>query len=543
MQRLLRGIDPVVFFGATAVSLAFVLWGVLGTDSLGSVMSSVLDWVIRNFGWAFVLIATVALLFCIVVAISPYGRIRLGPDDSRPEFRTVSWIAMMFAAGLGLGLLFYGVAEPISHFAAPPHGLAEPRTQEAAQVALETTYFHWGFNGWAIYAIMGLALAYFTFRKGGKNLVSATFAPLLGENVSERPIGRTIDALAIFATLFGTATSLGLGALQINSGLNFLWDVRISNGIAVVIIVVITALFVLSAVSGVERGIQFLSNLSGGATVALMVFFLVVGPTVFVISTAIETIGGYLIRLPEMSIRTGVFTDSDWMAAWTIFYWAWWISWAPFVGTFVARISRGRTIREFILGVVAAPTGMGFIWFAIVGATGIDLQTSGQADLIGTTSTPELSLFTALEQLPLTTVVSVLALILIAFFFISGADAASIVMAMLASRGALEPARLVTATMGCLMGAIASALLLVGGLTALQQGAVLASVPFTFVIVGIGWSLVKVLRQERLPPREQVGARCRGPAPAGGRSRHLRGRHAGGVRSGCALGPTQCCSP
>jgi glycine betaine transporter len=504
MHRLLRGIDPVVFYGASAAALAFVGWGVLGTDSLGSVMQSVLDWVIRNFGWAFVLIAIGALLFCIVLAVSPYGRIRLGPDDSRPEFHTVSWIAMMFAAGLGLGLLFYGVAEPISHFAAPPHGLAEPQSQEAAQLALETTYFHWGFNGWAIYAVMGLALAYFTFRKGGKNLVSATFAPLLGERVSERPLGRMIDGLAIFATLFGTATSLGLGALQINSGLNFLWDVRITNGIAVVIIVVITALFVLSAVSGVERGIQFLSNVSGGATIALMVFFLLVGPTVFIISTAIETIGGYVIRLFPMSFRTGAFTDSDWMAAWTIFYWAWWISWAPFVGTFVARISRGRTIREFILGVVAMPTGMGFIWFAIVGATGIDLQTSGQADLIATTSTPELSLFTALEQLPLTTVVSIVAIILIAFFFISGADAASVVMAMMASRGLLEPAKFVTAVMGCLMGAIASALLLVGGLTALQQGAILASVPFTFVIVGIGWSMIKVLRQERVPLREPV---------------------------------------
>jgi glycine betaine transporter len=235
-----------------------------------------------------------------------------------------------------------------------------------------------------------------------------------------------------------------------------------------------------------------------------MVFFLLVGPTVFIISTAIETIGGYVIRLFPMSIRTGAFTDSDWMAAWTIFYWAWWISWAPFVGTFVARISRGRTIREFILGVVAMPTGMGFVWFAIVGATGIDLQTSGQADLIATTSTPELSLFTALEQLPLTTVVSIVAIILIAFFFISGADAASVVMAMMASRGILEPAKFVTAVMGCLMGAIASVLLLVGGLSALQQGAILASVPFTFVIVGIGWSMIKVLREERVPLRAPV---------------------------------------
>jgi glycine betaine transporter len=500
MQRLIRGVDPLVFWGSTGAATAFVLWGVLWTDSLASVMSSVLDWVIRNFGWAFVLIALGALIFCIVVAVSPYGRIRLGPDDSRPEFRTVSWVAMMFAAGLGLGLMFYGVAEPISHFSAPPHGLAEPRTPEAAQVALETTYFHWGFNGWAIYAIMGLALAYFTFRRGsGRNLVSATFVPLLGERASERPIGRLIDGLAIFATLFGTATSLGLGALQINSGMNFLWDVTISNTIGVVIIITITSLFVLSAVSGVERGIQFLSNVSGGATIGLMVFFLLAGPTVFIIGTSIETIGGYILHVFPLSLRQDTFTNSEWMAAWTIFYWAWWISWAPFVGTFVARISRGRTIREFIIGVVAMPTGMGFVWFAIVGSTAIDMQISGATDLIATTSTPELSLFTALEELPFATITSVLSMILIAFFFISGADAAAIVMGMLASRGVLEPAKTVTAVMGCLMGAIACALLLVGGLSALQQGAVLASVPFTFVMVGIGWCLIKALREERVP--------------------------------------------
>jgi choline/carnitine/betaine transport len=505
MQRLIRGVDPLVFWGSTGVATAFVLWGMFATDSLASVMSSVLDWVIRNFGWAFVLIALGALVFCIVVAISPYGRIRLGPDDSRPEFRTISWVAMMFAAGLGLGLMFYGVAEPISHFAAPPHGLAEPRTPEAAQLALETTYFHWGFNGWAIYAIMGLALAYFTFRRGtGKNLISATFVPLLGENASERPIGRLIDGLAIFATLFGTATSLGLGALQINSGMNFLWDVTISNTIGVVIIITITALFVLSAVSGVERGIQFLSNISGGATVGLMIFFLLAGPTVFIIGTSIETIGGYILNVFPMSLRMDTFTGSDWMAAWTIFYWAWWISWAPFVGTFVARISKGRTIREFIIGVVAMPTGMGFIWFAIIGSAAIDMQISRAADLIATTATPELSLFAALEELPFTTITSVLSMILIAFFFISGADAAAIVMGMLASRGVLEPARTVTAVMGCLMGAIASALLLVGGLSALQQGAVLASVPFTFVLVGVVWCLVKALREERVPQAAPV---------------------------------------
>ena len=243
-----------------------------------------------------------------------------------------------------------------------------------------------------------------------------------------------------------------------------------------------------------------------------MLFFLIAGPTVFIIGTSIETIGGYILNVFPMSLRMDTFTSPDWMAAWTIFYWAWWISWAPFVGTFVARISRGRTIREFIIGVVAMPTGMGFVWFAIVGSAGIDMQISGQADLIATTATPELSLFTALEQLPFSTFTSVLSMILIAFFFISGADAASIVMGMLASRGVLEPARAVTATMGILMGAIGSALLLVGGLGALQQGAVLASVPFTFVLVGLTYCLTKAIREEQVPA-PAVRLRARRPAP------------------------------
>ncbi len=502
MNRLLRGVDPVVFWGSAGITFAFVLWGVLGPESLGSVMGDVLGWIIGNFGWAFILIAVGALAMCVFLVIHPWGRIRLGPDDSRPEFSTVSWIAMMFAAGLGAGLLFYGTAEPISHFAAPPHGLAEPRTEEAAHVALQFTYLHWGFNGWALYAILGGALAYNTFRKGRPALVSSLFAPLLGEDVTERPIGRIIDALAIVATLFGTATSLGLNGLQLNSGMNYLTGLEKSNGVAVIIIVLVTIMFVISATSGVERGIQFLANLGGAATVVLMFFFLFLGgATVLVISQGIETIGNYVLQVFPMSLRTGAGGQEEWMAAWTIFYWAWWISWAPFVGMFVARISRGRTIREFVIGVVAAPTGMGFVWFAIVGGTGIDLQRTGQADLVGSVATPELSLFTALDALPLPAVTSAICIFLIALFFISGADAAAIVMGTMCSRGALEPSRLVIVVLGLLMGAIAAALLLVGGLSALQQAAILGSVPFTFVLVGLTWAWIRALKAETVPQR------------------------------------------
>jgi choline/carnitine/betaine transport len=491
-----QGIDPVVFWGSAVLMTVFVAWGLLAPTGLGAVMTKVLGWVIGNFGWAFVLVAFCSLVLCIFLVVHPWGRIRLGPDDARPEFRTFSWVSMMFAAGLGAGLLFYGTAEPISHWAAPPHGLAEPRSEEAAQIALQYTYFHWGFNGWAFYAIMGGAMAYFSFRKGLPTLVSSTFSPLLGERANEKPLGRIIDGLAIVATLFGTATALGLNGLQLNSGLQYLTGLPKTNQVTVVIILVVTTLFVLSATSGVERGIQFLANLGSLATIALFVFFLVAGgATVLVVSQGIETIGNYVIQVLPMSLRTGV-GNEEWMAAWTIFYWAWWVSWAPFVGMFVARISRGRTIREFVLGVVAAPTGFGFLWFAVVGGTGINLQTTGRADLVSAVATPELSLFTALDALPLPVITSAACIFLIALFFVSGADAAAIVMATMASRGALEPARAVVVVLGVLMGAIACAMLLVGGLGALQQAAVLGSVPFMFVLVGVAYCWLRALHED-----------------------------------------------
>jgi glycine betaine transporter len=501
MQGSLRGVDPVVFWGSAIGIAGLVVWGLVAPENLGTVMSAVLGWVIGNFGWAFILIAFGALLMCIFLVLHPWGRIRLGPDDSRPEFRTFSWVSMMFAAGLGAGLLFYGTAEPISHWSAPPHGLAEPQTEEAAKIALQYTYFHWGFNGWALYAVMGGAMAYFSFRKGQPTLVSATFMPLLGEDAHRKPLGRVVDSLAIVATLFGTATSLGLNGLQLNSGLQYLFGTPKTNQITILIIVVVTVMFLISATTGVEKGIQFLANLGSFATILLFLFFLFLGgATVLAISQGIETIGNYIIEVIPMSLRTGV-GDEEWMASWTIFYWAWWISWAPFVGMFVARISRGRTIREFVIGVVAAPTGFGFLWFAIVGGTGIELQRTGQADLLASVATPELSLFTALDALPLASITSGLCIVLIALFFISGADAASIVMATMASRGSLEPPRIVVLVLGVLMGGIACAMLLVGGLSALQQAAVLGSVPFTFVIVGVAWCWIKALREETVPAR------------------------------------------
>jgi choline/carnitine/betaine transport len=512
-KPLLKQVDPWVFYPAAGLCLAFVLWGVLDNSSLGSAADSALGWVIRTFGWVFVLSTFGFLALAIFLGLSRHGKLKLGADDEKPEFRTSSWIAMMFSAGMGIGLMFFGVSEPLSHLSAPPNGAAAPNTPEAARVAMEYSYFHWAFHPWAIYAIVGLALAYFVHRKGQRNLISSAFRPLLGDRV-DGPIGRAIDSLAIFATLFGSATSLGLGALQINGGMNILWDVTISDGIAVAIIVVLTAAFVLSAVSGVAKGIQWLSNTNMGLAGLLLLFLLIAGPTVFIFDLLTEAVGGYVTSIVPNSFRTGAFGDREWLGAWTIFYWAWWISWAPFVGTFIARISRGRTIGQFVLGVLLIPSGVSFVWFAVLGGAAIDLQLSGAADLTGAVGqSPELALFTTLDQFALSDVTSFVVIVLVALFFVSGADAASVVMGMLSCRGELSPPRGVVVLWGTLMGASASVLLLAGGLASLQQAAILVAAPFLVVMVGLAVSLVKALQEEA--PAVTVVVEHPPPAPAG----------------------------
>jgi glycine betaine transporter len=507
-------IDSTVFWVAAILSAIFVAWGVFFADSLAAVFDAVLfSYLIPNFGWVFILSSFGFLAFSIYLAASRFGRIRLGGDDERPEFSTVSWVAMMFSAGMGIGLMFFGVAEPMSHMGTPPFGLADPNTKGAAQVAMEYSYFHWALHPWAIYAIVGLALAYFCFRKGMPNLISTAFYPLLGDRVYG-PVGKTIDILAIFATLFGSATSLGLGALQINQGLNVLFGIGGKNavGMAIVVIAVLTVCFILSAISGVHRGIQWLANTNMVLAVFLLLFLFVLGPTVFILDTFVQSIGGYLANIIPMSFRTASYGDSAFVSGWTVFYWAWWISWAPFVGTFIARISRGRTIREFVVGVILVPSVVSFVWFAILGGTAIDLQLSGAADIAGPVSAGNQpgALFLTLQQFPLFWLTALIVVILVALFFISGADAASVVMGMLSSRGNLHPKSWNIIVWGTFTGAAAAICLLAGAIqgsvdaaiTALQSVAIASAAPFVLVLIGLCFSIMRALREERVPGGE-----------------------------------------
>jgi glycine betaine transporter len=490
--------DKIVLASSAALALGFVLWGIFDNKGLASVSGDALAWVTKSFGWLFVLASTGFVILAIVLACSRWGRIRLGRDDEKPEFKTVSWVTMMFSAGMGIGLMFYGVAEPLSHLSSPPMGLAEPNTQEGAQLAIQYSFFHWAFHPWAMYAVVGLALAYFSFRHGRANLISSTFFPLLGKR-TEGGAGRAIDTFAILATLFGSATSLGLGALQINSGLNELYNFPKSTAVAIGIIALLTLAFIVSAVSGVHRGVQYLSNLNMGLAVALLFFLFVVGPSVFILSTFTESVGDYFYQLAPMSFRAGAFGGGEWLGGWTIFYWAWWMSWTPFVGAFIARISRGRTIREFVFGVVLAPSLVTFVWFSILGGISIHLQLGGTDLAAALEKGQETALFQLLQQYPWFGLTALIVVLLVAFFFVSGADAAALVMAMLSCRGCSEPGKLVTIFWGVMTGAVAGILLLAGGLSALQTLCILAAFPFLFIMIGAAVSLVKELRNEPDP--------------------------------------------
>ncbi|WP_257423631.1 BCCT family transporter [Nocardioides carbamazepini] len=502
-----RGLDPLVFGTAAAVSIAFVVWGLLSTTSLGTASGKALEWVMTNTGWLFVLTSSGFVVFVIWLAMSKYGTIPLGRDDEEPEFRTTSWIAMMFSAGMGIGLMFYGVSEPLSHFVTPPPGTGgDP--DAAAQTAMATTMFHWTLHPWAIYAVVGLAIAYGVYRKGRVQLISAAFAPLLGKRASGGA-GKVIDMFAIFATLFGSATSLGLGALQISSGLEIVGDVGpLGNGALVVIITVLTVAFVLSAVSGVAKGIQWLSNINMVLALVLALFLFVVGPTVFILNLVPTSLGSYVQDLAMMAARTGAEgADTEaWLGGWTVFYWAWWLSWTPFVGMFIARISRGRTIRQFVTGVLLVPSVVSVIWFCILGGTAIDLQRDGTdiADAGGL----EAQLFGTLDALPLATLASILVMLLVAIFFVSGADAASIVMGSLSERGTTEPRRAVVIFWGVATGAVAAVMLLAGGedaLTGLQTITIVAALPFVLIMIGLAASLVRELRHDPMVVRRKYG--------------------------------------
>ncbi|WP_080795926.1 BCCT family transporter [Corynebacterium pacaense] len=486
-----------VIVPAIVVVLSTVIWGLAQPDSFSTFASSALNFVVSNLGWAFILFGTVFVFFVIVIAASRFGSIRLGRSDEAPEFRTVSWIAMMFAAGMGIGLMFYGTAEPLTFYRDGVPGHAE----HGVGSAMSSTLFHWTLHPWAIYAIVGLAIGYSTYRLGRRQLLSSAFIPLIGEKGANGWPGRVIDILAIVATVFGTACSLGLGALQIGAGLSAAGIIESPGQWTVLgIVLVLTLAFILSALSGVGKGIQYLSNFNMILAAILAVFVFVVGPTVSILNLIPGSIGAYLSNFFEMAGRTAMSADGtagEWLGVWTIFYWSWWISWSPFVGMFLARISRGRSIREFVVGVLLVPAGVSTVWFAIFGGTAIVMEQSGES-IWGNGSTEE-QLFDLLQALPGGHVMAIVAMVLLGIFFVTSADSASTVMGSMSQRGQLDANKWVSAAWGVATAAIGLTLLISGGdsaLTNLRNVTIVAATPFLFVIIGLMFSIVKDLRND-----------------------------------------------
>ena len=474
--------------------LIIMAWGVVSPTSLGAFFDQALATITTNFGWLYLWVVLGLVIVAALLAFSRYGDLKLGDEDEEPEFSVASWFAMLFAAGMGIGLVFWGVAEPISHYGAPPPGITA-NTPEAANAAMRYSFFHWGLHPWAVYSVVALSIAFFSFRRGKPALISSatealpfTWAPKLT---------MIVNVLAVVATAFGVAASLGIGALQINSGLHAVFGLKVGIASQLAIIAVTTVLFLTSALTGVSKGIKWLStfNLIIAGLLALAVFTL--GPTVVIIDTFTNTLGSYLSEFVRMSLRMTPFRDSGWVSGWTVFYWAWWVSWSPFVGLFIARVSRGRTIREFILGTVLAPTLAAFVWFSVFGGTALHLQIMQGLPIAEAVSADvSTGLFAMFDHLPMGGLMSGVATVLVLVFFVTSGDSATLVLGMMSTGGNENPSARVKIVWGLLVSGIAISLLLAGGIKAVQTATIVFALPFTGVILLLAIALWRGVRND-----------------------------------------------
>ncbi|EJW09355.1 High-affinity choline uptake protein BetT [Rhodovulum sp. PH10] len=485
---------PPVFYVSAALIIGFVLLGAVFTDATAQMFTLLQSEIVQDFGWFYIVAVAGFLIFVLFLMFSRYGDVRLGADDSEPEYSYVSWFAMLFSAGMGIGLIFFGVAEPIQHYASPPVG--EGHTIGAARQAMVLTFFHWGLHAWAIYIVVGLALAYFAFRRGLPLTIRSALYPLIGNRI-HGPIGHAIDIFAVFGTMFGIATSLGLGVLQIDAGIAHLFGIETGLPAQLVLITVITGMATTSVVLGLDRGVKRLSEINIVLAVALLAFVLVTGSTIFLLQAFVQNIGAYLGAVVQRTFRMYAYEPNPWLGNWTLFYWGWWIAWSPFVGMFIARISRGRTIREFVTGVLLVPVLFTFLWMTVFGNTAIALDLSGAAPLAATVANDlPVALFETLEHLPLATVSSAIAVLLIVTFFVTSADSGALVIDMITSGGVDSPPVWQRVFWAVSAGVVAAVLLVAGGLKALQTAAIASALPFAIVMVFICYGLLRALQTE-----------------------------------------------
>ncbi len=498
-NKIIRGkkffdVDPWVFWPSSVLIVFFITITLVVGEPMSKVFANIQDSISEYGGWFFVLAVNLFLIFCLAIAFSKYGNIRLGGRDSKPEFKKMSWFAMLFSAGMGIGILFWSVGEPILHYVSPPSGAGE--SIESAQRSMQFTFLHWGLHAWGIYALVGMSLAFFTFNKKLPLTISSVFYPLIGEKVHGK-YGKIINVLAVVATLFGLATSLGMGVQQVSAGLNHLTGIEDTVNLQVILIGIITLAATGSVVAGLSHGVKRLSQLNIIIGAFFLLFMLIVGPSLFIFSSFVQNTGAYLQNFFELSFWTETYTQSDWQKSWTVFYWAWWISWSPFVGMFIARISRGRTLREFILGVLIVPTILTFLWLSAFGGSALFLELNGLADITtAVQSNVATSLYELLSNFPIGSFTSIVGIVLVTSFFVTSSDSGSLVVDSLTAGGKLDAPVAQRIFWALTEGGVAAVLLLGGGLGALQTAAITTGLPFAIILIIMTYSLTKGLSQE-----------------------------------------------
>lgn len=513
-QRIL----PQVFIPTAASVLALLAFSIVAPELATRWFTAAKTWAANDAGWFTILAVAGFLIFVVSLAFSRYGQLKLGPDHSQPDYSYASWFAMLFAAGMGIGLMFFGVAEPIMHYATPPVGT--PESTAAARQAMRITFFHWGIHAWAIYAVVALALAYFAYRHNLPLRIRSALYPLIGNRIHGH-IGHAVDTFAALGTIFGLATSLGLGVMQINAGLNYLFGLEVSTVVQMGLIVLITLLATGSVVAGLDSGVRRLSELNMVLAVMLLAFVLVFGPTAHLMQTLVQNTGMYVSQLFSMTFNLYAYEPTGWLGGWTLFYWGWWIAWSPFVGMFIARISRGRSVREFVVGVLLVPLGFTFLWMTIYGNTALYMvRVEGMEELVqAVAADSSTALFAFFEHLPFTLLTSSLAVLLVALFFVTSADSGALVIDMLTSRGEEESPLWQRIFWSVLVGGLAIALLMTGGLESLQAATIASALPFTVIMILMCWGLLKamhldatkrsILRQARILPGTSEDWRAR----------------------------------
>jgi choline/glycine/proline betaine transport protein len=493
-KRLTAHMQPAVFFGSAVLVIGFVVFGGLFTQTAADLFETTQKGASRYFGWYYVLVVTGLLGLVGVILASSARRIRLGGPDAKPEFGRVGWFSMLFAAGMGIGLVYFGVAEPLYHYSSPLR--AEPQTQAALIEAMRITFFHWGLHAWGIYIVLALAIAHAHYNRGLPLAPRAVLEPLIGARI-HGPIGHATDILCTVGTLLGVATSLGLGAMQINGSLVSFFDWPSAVWVQILLITGITALAVVSVVSGVKRGVQALSRANIAMMAVLLAFVLFAGPLLYSVEIFVSALGSYVQTLPRMSLYLDPGADSEWQTTWTLFYWGWWISWSPFVAIFIARISRGRTIREFILAVLFVPTLVTFLWFSVMGGTALELQRTGEADLLAAVQQDEAqSLQNLLAELPIGGITTILATLVILLFFVTSSDSGSLVDDIVTSGGDPHPPKAQRVFWAVSEGSVAIVLLLLGGLSAIRNAAISLGLPMSVLLIAAGIALWQSLRAD-----------------------------------------------